>query len=166
MTTTPVMATVSRTARMASTAAWSAAFLSPRPIQRPHPSAAASVTRTSSRARLRSGMFPLPAAIAGTILLLGSCRRSLRGDPVHPFVEDDERAAEKHGEPADDDLPADRLAEDRPRQERGRDGLQIGEESGCLRGHLAEKTHVEDAQDRGEERPQDEDRRPFGGGRQ
>src|SRR6267378_2866516 len=49
------MATVSSIARIASTAAWSAATLSPRPIQRPAPMAAASVTRTSSSARLRSG---------------------------------------------------------------------------------------------------------------
>ena len=40
---------------MASTAAPSAPFLSPRPIHRDAASAAASVTRTSSRARLRSG---------------------------------------------------------------------------------------------------------------
>ena len=37
-------------------AAWSAAILSPRPTQRAAASAAASVTRTSSRARLRSGL--------------------------------------------------------------------------------------------------------------
>src|SRR5579885_59482 len=49
------MTTVSSIARIASTAAWSAAFLSPRPIQRPAPIAAASVTRTSSSARLRAG---------------------------------------------------------------------------------------------------------------
>ena len=42
---------------MASTAAPSAAFLSPRPIQRPAASAAASVPRTSSIARLRSGAW-------------------------------------------------------------------------------------------------------------
>src|SRR5438034_1050191 len=41
--------------RMASTAAWSAASLSPRPDQRAAASAAYSVTRTSSSARLRSG---------------------------------------------------------------------------------------------------------------
>ena len=41
---------------MPSTAAWSAASLSPRPIQRALASAAASVTRTSSSARLRSGV--------------------------------------------------------------------------------------------------------------
>ena len=42
--------------RMASTAAWSAAFSSPRPISRALASAAASVTRTVSRARLRSSL--------------------------------------------------------------------------------------------------------------
>src|SRR3954469_2703356 len=55
ITTTPSIETVSRIARMPSTAAWSAAILSPRPTQRPAPSAAASVTRTSSSARFRSG---------------------------------------------------------------------------------------------------------------
>ena len=40
---------------MASTAAPSAPSLSPRPIQRAHASAAYSVVRTSSIARLRSG---------------------------------------------------------------------------------------------------------------
>src|SRR5262245_3760844 len=40
--------------RMASTAAWSPPSLSPRPTHRPAAMAAASVTRTSSRARLRS----------------------------------------------------------------------------------------------------------------
>src|SRR5215218_215903 len=58
MTTTPSMWTVSRTRRMASTAAWSAASLSPMPTRRAAASAAASVTRTSSRARLRSGRLP------------------------------------------------------------------------------------------------------------
>ena len=55
MTTTPFIDTVPMSARMASTAAPSAPFLSPRPTQRPAAIAAASVTRTSSRARLRSG---------------------------------------------------------------------------------------------------------------
>src|SRR4051812_9757420 len=59
MTTTPSMWIVSRTARMPSTAAWSAASLSPRPIQAALASAAASVTRTSSSARLRSGRWVL-----------------------------------------------------------------------------------------------------------
>src|SRR5919108_717102 len=55
ITTIPSMWIVCSTACMPSTAAWSAASLSPRPIQRALPSAAASVTRTSSSARLRSG---------------------------------------------------------------------------------------------------------------
>src|SRR5437879_7108812 len=55
MTTTPRIATLSRTKRIASTAAWSASSLSPRPIQRAAAIAAASVTRTSSIAMLRSG---------------------------------------------------------------------------------------------------------------
>src|SRR5215204_1158163 len=55
ITTTPSMWMVCRTACMPSTAAWSAASLSPRPIQRALARAAASVTRTSSSARLRSG---------------------------------------------------------------------------------------------------------------
>src|SRR5687768_5373212 len=56
MTTTPFMLTVPMRARMASTAAPSPPFLSPRPTQRPAAMAAASVTRTSSIARLRSGV--------------------------------------------------------------------------------------------------------------
>src|SRR5262245_59198985 len=55
MTTTPSMLTVPSTSRMASTAAWSAPILSPRPAMRAAASAAASVVRTSSSARLRSG---------------------------------------------------------------------------------------------------------------
>src|SRR5690242_15764658 len=55
MTTTPRIATLSRTKRIASTAAWSASSLSPRPIHRAAAIAAASVTRTSSIAMLRSG---------------------------------------------------------------------------------------------------------------
>src|SRR4051812_12605388 len=55
MTTTPFIETVETSWRIALTAAASAPFLSPRPTQRPAAIAAASVTRTSSRARLRSG---------------------------------------------------------------------------------------------------------------
>src|SRR3954468_23716231 len=55
MTTTPRMETVPMRWRIASTAAASAPFFSPRPTQRPAAIAAASVTRTSSIARLRSG---------------------------------------------------------------------------------------------------------------
>src|SRR5438128_6023374 len=53
MTTTPSIGTMPSARRMASTAAPSAVFLSPRPIQRALARAPASVTRTSSRARLR-----------------------------------------------------------------------------------------------------------------
>src|SRR4029453_4029758 len=69
--TTPFMATVSSIARMASTAAWSADSLSPRPTQRAQLRAADSVTRTSSSARFRSGATPFPA-IAGNLPPLGS----------------------------------------------------------------------------------------------
>ena len=48
--------------RIASTAAWSAASLSPRPTRRAAASAAASVTRTSSSARLRSGRWSVMRA--------------------------------------------------------------------------------------------------------
>ena len=56
MTTTPFIDTVPISWRIASTAAPSPPFLSPRPTQRPAAMAAASVTRTSSSARLRSGV--------------------------------------------------------------------------------------------------------------
>src|SRR5215207_4698146 len=55
ITTMPSIGTVSSISRIASTAAPSALSFSPRPTQRPAASAPASVTRTSSRARLRSG---------------------------------------------------------------------------------------------------------------
>src|SRR6478672_9300376 len=55
ITTTPSISTVASMCRIASTAAWSAASLSPNPTQRAEASAAASVTRTSSSARFRSG---------------------------------------------------------------------------------------------------------------
>src|SRR5947209_13425340 len=53
MTTTPSISIFPSERRMASTAAPSALFLSPRPIQRALARAPASVTRTSSSARLR-----------------------------------------------------------------------------------------------------------------
>src|SRR4051794_40393410 len=49
------MATERSTGRIASTAAWSTCSLSPRPMKRAAAIAAASVARTSSSARLRSG---------------------------------------------------------------------------------------------------------------
>src|SRR6266516_3875724 len=55
MTTTPSIETVCSITRIASTAAWSARSFCPRPIHRPAAMAPASVTRTSSRARFRSG---------------------------------------------------------------------------------------------------------------
>src|SRR3954466_16345281 len=55
ITTTPRIDTVETSWRIASTAAPSPPILSPRPTQRPAAIAAASVTRTSSIARLRSG---------------------------------------------------------------------------------------------------------------
>ncbi len=55
ITTMPSIETESSTCRIASTAAWSAPSLSPRPTMRAAASAAASVTRTSSSARFRSG---------------------------------------------------------------------------------------------------------------
>src|SRR5215213_7411274 len=70
MTTTPFMLTVPMSARIASTAAPSPPFLSPRPTHRPAAMAAASVTRTSSSARLRSGAGrsarkPRPTVLVG-----------------------------------------------------------------------------------------------------
>src|SRR3954462_1279912 len=55
MTTVPFMPIVEIITRIALTATASAPFLSPRPTQRPAAIAAASVTLTSSSARLRSG---------------------------------------------------------------------------------------------------------------
>src|SRR3954454_4784392 len=52
---------------MALTAAPSAPFLSPRPTHRPAAMAAASVTRTSSSARLRSGRSPPTRSDPGTL---------------------------------------------------------------------------------------------------
>src|SRR5437868_6683469 len=54
ITTVPSIDRLFSACRIASTAAWSAAFSSPRPISREADSAAASVTRTASSARLRS----------------------------------------------------------------------------------------------------------------
>src|SRR6185437_11965444 len=54
ITTVPSIERLFSACRIASTAAWSAAFSSPRPISREADNAAASVTRTASSARLRS----------------------------------------------------------------------------------------------------------------
>ena len=63
-----VMATAAATLPTAFTATPSAPFLSPRPTQRPAAIAAASVTRTSSRARLRSGIAGSTLSESGTWL--------------------------------------------------------------------------------------------------
>src|SRR3954447_17853844 len=63
ITTTPSIRTVSSIRRMASTAAPSAASLSPRPTQRAAAIAPYSVTRTSSMARLRSGRAPVGSGL-------------------------------------------------------------------------------------------------------
>ena len=65
ITTMPSIATESSTWRIASTAAPSAAILSPRPTQRAAARAAASVTRTSSSAMLRSGLVEELPSIGG-----------------------------------------------------------------------------------------------------
>src|SRR5512132_3677554 len=65
MTTTPRIDTVLMSARIASTAAPSAPFLSPRPTQRPAAIAPASVTRASSSARFRSGAWRSGSAVMG-----------------------------------------------------------------------------------------------------
>src|ERR1700704_69480 len=91
------MATESRTLRIASTAAWSAPILSPRPTIRAAASAAASVVRTSSRARLRSGpdVWGMPGSlwIAG-----GGCRGALR-DALGDVHEHRDRPRPLRGEP-------------------------------------------------------------------
>src|SRR5207253_4391384 len=63
----PSIGTACSVKRFASTAAWSADALSPRPTQRAAAIAAASVTRTSSSARFRSGAW---AAVTAGILRL------------------------------------------------------------------------------------------------
>src|SRR5262249_26423103 len=67
MTTVPWMWRVSKARRIASTAAWSERFFSPRPISRAAAMAASSVTRTTSSARLRS-MIGLPPSPRVTVL--------------------------------------------------------------------------------------------------
>src|SRR5688572_10159265 len=66
MTTVPFIPTVEISVRIACTATPSAPFLSPRPTQRPAAIAAASVTRTSSSARFRSGDAGATASCSGT----------------------------------------------------------------------------------------------------
>src|SRR5439155_24543875 len=71
ITTTPRIETELTSSRMASTAAPSPPSLSPRPTQRPAAMAPASVTRTSSRARLRSGASPREGLMGPILPLAG-----------------------------------------------------------------------------------------------
>src|SRR5579872_2857940 len=78
MTTTPRIDTELISIRIALTAAPSAPFLSPRPTHRAAAIAAASVTRVSSRARLRSGAWVAGAwaccsAVMGGVLPMVCC---------------------------------------------------------------------------------------------
>src|SRR5439155_5752496 len=66
ITTVPSIERLFSACRIASTAAWSAAFSSPRPISREADNAAASVTRTASSARLRS-ILSLLATVSSLI---------------------------------------------------------------------------------------------------
>ena len=75
MTTIPSIGTVSSSRRIASTAAPSADSFSPLPTQRAAASAAASVTRTSSSARLRSGLD----AVAHVLRDHGHAREAIDG---------------------------------------------------------------------------------------
>ena len=84
ITTTPSMWIVCSTAFMPSTAAWSAASLSPRPTQRAAWSAAASVTRTSSSARFRSGGISALAERYGCCSFIYRTPGGLRGRSVPP----------------------------------------------------------------------------------
>src|SRR5687768_1845128 len=82
ITTTPAISTVSSIRRIASTAAWSASFFRPRPIQRADAIAAASVTRTSSNARLRSGIGPPEVVLEADDVVLAEVRTVLHLDEL------------------------------------------------------------------------------------
>src|SRR3954447_1881945 len=90
MTTTPSIPMVEIITRIALTATWSAPFLSPRPTQRAAAIAAASVTRTSSIARLRSGDSGEGTRLAGS---MGP--RLTGGQPERPHPEE-ERGRRDH----------------------------------------------------------------------
>src|SRR5690606_38362381 len=78
-TTVPFIATEEIITRIALTATPSAPFLSPRPTQRPAASAAASVTRTSSMARLRSGER---GETERSSVVMGACYRGCATPPT------------------------------------------------------------------------------------
>src|SRR3954470_6942811 len=106
ITTMPSMRTLSSIMRMASTAAWSAASLSPIPVSRAAARAAYSVTRTRSSARLRSGRRPVGSGVKPSE---GSGRLSL--DLGLLLAHD--RAHEHEDRPQQHPVPAD-LQLDRP----------------------------------------------------
>src|SRR6516165_6509901 len=113
MTTVPAIERLFSASRIASTAAWSAAFSSPRPISREAERAAASVTRTASSARLRSifdvsGMAfpPACAELNAQILDADHSRRLQHGvkrfnsfeSPAHRRLDGDmRRHYDRHG---------------------------------------------------------------------
>src|SRR5256714_2315144 len=106
MTTTPSMCTECSRLRIASTAAWSAASLSPRPTSRAAASAAYSVTRTSSSARLRSSRVAdrvvAPSDISGRPLDdPGRLARALGGRGAHRGAQEHEQRSEQRDEDAD-----------------------------------------------------------------
>src|SRR3954467_2217788 len=84
MTTTPRIETVLMSWRIALTAAPPAPFLSPRPTQRAAAMAAASVTRTSSIARLRSGAAGSVVSGEETVVSSDMTGRPLRS--VVPWI--------------------------------------------------------------------------------
>src|SRR4051812_1913454 len=79
ITTTPRIWTVAIICRIASTATPSAPSLSPRPTQRAAASAAASVTRTSSSARLRSGESGAVSRLPGVTVMARAYRSGAAG---------------------------------------------------------------------------------------
>src|ERR1700736_2917515 len=130
ITTTPRIDTVLTSSRMASTAAPSPPSLSPRPTQRPAAMAPASVTRTSSIARLRSGASPRARAgdepdaddKSGGSLMVADCPRSgsVCGNWDTRAMSDEPQPNAEVGEPAPGRGPVARPAKPRLLQD-GRD---------------------------------------------
>ena len=100
ITTTPSIETESSTSRIASTAAWSAPSLSPRPTIRAAASAAASVTRTSSSARLRSGRVWRRRPLRAAHRTPGGLRRGAALLRAPDRADQDQQAADQRHEPA------------------------------------------------------------------
>src|SRR5665811_729758 len=129
ITTTPLMATLSSTKRIASTAAWSALSFSPRPIQRAAAIAAASVTRTSSMAMLRSGAWRAVTARdpMGSLLLDG-----VSDEPRHHDLEDEQYGHEHDA--ADQSAPRLlRRRRDHEADQHGENSHRVGDRSAAER---------------------------------